>query len=189
MRLLSLVCEPDHPGTRRVQFELLMHREGHVGIGMLLYSPFTYVLFEFDIQTGWGLGLVAMAVWSFAPDIDMQLPIRHRGPTHSLGAAVLAGLITATAAVYFLANGADGLVQTIPTYIAAIAFGFTIGFVGVIGHLVGDAMTPMGIRPWQPYSNRKYTWNLVYAKDKRANQGLSMIGAVALTGAIFLSTI
>lgn len=169
-----------------------MHREGHIGIGLLLYAPIAFVLFELQLSTVFGLGLVAMAFWSFAPDIDMTLPIPHRGPTHTIVAAVVAGILTAIAALYFASNGSGGsssivIKSWILAYLAAAAFGFGIGFLGVISHLIGDVLTPMGIRPWRPFSDRKHSLELVQAKNKWANQKLSMVGGVALVAAIVLS--
>lgn len=165
-----------------------MHREGHIGIGLLLYAPFTYAFFELELQTGWGLGIVGMAFWSFAPDFDLELPIRHRGPTHSILFAVIAGILTASIGVYFVYEGTFGG-STSLNYLMAIAFGFGIGFTGVIGHLIGDSFTKMGIRPLWPWSNRVMGLQRIYAANERINEGLWTAGAVAIVGAIVLASL
>lgn len=169
-----------------------MHREGHVGIGLLLFSPIAYVLMEFGMAEVLALSMAAMAFWSFAPDIDMGLPIRHRGPTHTLLAAGIAGTITAAIAVYFASKGTGASASfvirpPILAIVAAALFGFFIGALGVISHLIGDVLTPMGIRPLWPHSDRQYSLGLVVAANKRANQVCSSIGIGAFVGAIVLA--
>lgn len=171
-----------------------MHREGHLGVSLLVYAPIAYFLFTYKLTTVFGMGLVAMGFWSFAPDLDMELPIQHRGPTHSFVAAGLAGIITGIVAIYFAATGNYGSTRivigsSILSYVAAAGFGFGIGFLGVIGHLLGDVITPMGIKPWWPYSKRKHKLDLVLASNKQANQALSLAGGIALTAAIVITTL
>lgn len=171
-----------------------MHREGHLGVSLLLYAPFTYLLISNDLTTVFGMGLVAMGFWSFAPDLDLELPIPHRGPTHSFVAAIVAGLITAIVALYFAYTGEYGsstfvIEPSILAYFAAIGFGFGIGVLGVLSHLLGDAITPMRIRPWWPFSDRQHGIPLVLASNKRANEGLSLAGGVAMTAAFVLATL
>lgn len=171
-----------------------MHREGHLGVSLLLYSPVTYLLISNDLMTVFGMGLVAMGFWSFAPDLDLELPIPHRGPTHSFVAAIVAGLLTAIIAFYLAYTGdygSDAFVIEPPifAYLGAIGFGFGIGVLGVVSHLLGDAITPMRIRPWWPISDREHGIPLVYASDKRANEMLSLAGGLAMTAAFVVATI
>lgn len=160
-----------------------MHREGHIGIGLLVYSPIAYLLLRLDLPELFGLSMVAMGFWSFAPDVDLHLPIRHRGPTHSIVAAVVAGGITALVAVYFVSKGtgrSSGIViqSTILAFLSAAMYGFFIGILGVTTHLIGDVLTPMGIRPLWPFSDRYFGLNVVLAKNERANELLSFVGAL-----------
>lgn len=166
-----------------------MHREGHIGIGLLVYSPIAYLLLRLDLPELFGLSMVAMGFWSFAPDVDLHLPIRHRGPTHSIVAAVVAGGITALVAVYFVSKGTGGsggivIQSSVIAYLSAGMYGFFIGTLGVVTHLMGDVLTPMGIRPLWPFSERNVDLGIVLAKNERANELLSFVGGAALTGAI-----
>lgn len=168
-----------------------MHREGHIGIGMIWYAPIAYILVEHGSLTVFGLGLVAVGFWSFAPDFDMVLPIRHRGPTHSFPMAVLAGLLTAASAVYLNANG---LIHSLSgagvgTFAAAMGFAFAIGFLGVVGHIVGDVLTPMGVEPFWPVTRWNTSLALVLASDKEANQRLATAGAVACGVAVVIGEV
>lgn len=166
-----------------------MHREGHLGIGLLLYSPIGYLLISSNQTIIFALGLVGMCFWSIIPDIDMNLPIKHRGPTHSFVAAVIAGAITSIVSMYLVligisTSGAVVLNSSILAYAAAAVFGFLIGGLGVISHLIGDVITPKGVRPWWPFSDRKHGHGLALAANEQANYTLSIIGALSLTTAI-----
>lgn len=162
-----------------------MHREGHIGVGFFIYSPFAY----FFIDAGWtllfGLGMVAIGAWSFLPDIDMTLPIRHRGPTHSIVFAACAGLLTALVFAWLFTQ----VTSVGAPLLTMVLVGFSMGFLGVLGHIIGDVLTPMGVQPWWPRSNSKYSLDVVYAADKQANKQLSMLGAVAVTIALIIGEI
>jgi len=171
-----------------------MYRKGHIGIGLLFYAPFAFVLVSFDMASIMAFGLVGTTFWSFAPDFDMEMPfVSHRGITHTFLAAGVAGLLTAAISVYLALEGLGGSSQFVlqPNLLAvpaAAGFGFTVGSLGVISHLAGDILTPMGIQPLKPFSNQKYTLDLVYARNELANQALMAVGSGALIGAFILAT-
>lgn len=161
-------------------------------MGLLLYSPFAFVLVHFELSEVFALGMVGIAFWSIAPDVDMSLPIRHRGPTHTFLAAGVAGALSAVVAVYLASTGTGGggeivIRSSILAMLAAAGFGFFIGFYGVVSHLLGDVVTMVGLRPWKPFSNRKHGLRLVLAKNKRVNQGLMTAGGMAMAAALVLS--
>lgn len=171
-----------------------MHREGHIGVNFLLYAPAAYWFVTQDWMLTFAFGAIGMGVWAFMPDIDMTLPIPHRGPTHSFVFAALAGVLTAVLFGYGAAVGMLELTglrgSALPlAMLAGVAIGFTVGFIGVIGHLLGDVLTPMGVRPWWPRSNRSYSLEVVLAEDEEANKQLSVIGAVALTIALVIGEV
>lgn len=171
-----------------------MHREGHLGIGLLLYSPIGYLLMSSNQTIIFALGLVGMCLWSIVPDIDMNLPIKHRGPTHSFVAAAIAGLMTSVLSVYLVSTGISSsgtiiIKSPILAYAAAASFGFLIGGMGVISHLIGDVITPMGVQPWWPFSDRKHGLGLVLAANEQANYTLSILGSLSLAAAITASVL
>lgn len=165
-----------------------MNRPGHLGVSLLLYAPATYFLVLRDLTVVWGLGLLGVVFWSYAPDVDMKLPIPHRGPTHTVLAAVVAGVLTGVAAVYLASLGVGGsgefvLGSALQAYSAAAVFGFGVGVLGVVSHIVGDWLTPMGVRPFWPFMNGSYSLGLVGAGNRLANQLLSLVGAGVVTAA------
>lgn len=114
-----------------------------------------------------------MVAWSLVPDVDELLPIPHRGPTHSFLAAGVAGALTSLLAIVVVDAGAG-----------AAVFGFGVGVLGVTSHLLGDVVTPMGIRPWWPLSERRYSLSLVRSADVRANLLLAYAGTLVLIGVL-----
>lgn len=95
------------------------------------------------------------------PDIDIHLNIPHRGPTHSIWFAILAGVVYAAILAYSSVGGLSLL--------ATAGVGFGSGFAGVIGHIAGDMITPMGVAPLEP--------------------GLFQAGVYLIAGAIVLGTV
>lgn len=145
-------------------------------------------LFEIGAHTGWAMGLIAIIFWSYAPDLDLELPVRHRGPTHTVWAALIAGFITAIVTGFLVWYGVLAS-PSILGYLSTMVMGFVIGMVGVLGHLLGDVITPMGIQPLYPYSRKRYGVRLVLAKNKLANQTLGMTGGLAVTASIVFVTL
>lgn len=171
-----------------------MHTQGHTGIGLLLYSPVAFLLLAHDLQTVFGLGLVGIEFWSVAPDVDIELPMPHRGPTHSFVAVAVAGVLTSICAVSLAASGVGSRSEFVlgtpaMAYGAAAGFGFGIGVLGVLGHLLGDVVTPMGLRPWWPLSERHVCLDLVPSNDAGVNRALSLVGALAIALAVGSATL
>lgn len=152
-----------------------MHRLGHLGIALLAYAPAGTAL----SVAGEGAlallgGLVALA-FATLPDADEFLPIAHRGPTHSILFVVVAALVVAA-----FAGAAATLVGGRPLLVGAICGG--VAALSLVSHLAADSVTPMGIKPFWPLSERHYTFELVYSKNERINRLLFLAG-VAATGA------
>lgn len=124
------------------------------------------------------IGVIAMAPF---PDIDLHLNVTHRGPTHSIWFAILAGLVYAAILVY---SGMGGL-----SMMETAGVGFASGFVGVIGHMIGDMITPMGVAPLEPVSS--YFVGLAWCKsaNERVNRGLMQTGVYLFVAAIVLGTV
>jgi len=173
-----------------------MHRDGHIGIVLVMYAPIAFVLSWLGLVTPMLLGLVGVAVMSYAPDVDLRVPlVAHRGITHSALAAVVAGLAYAGIGVSLAATGGgasgDAAVvigSPLAAQLAAATFGFLVGALGVASHLVGDMLTPMGIEPWQPVDDTSYSLEVVTASNLIANKAFALAGGVAIVAALAAGT-
>ena len=151
-----------------------MYRLGHVGAALLAYVPVGIAL-SLTASPALGAlgGLVALAL-STLPDADEHLPIRHRGPTHSIPFVVaVSGLLGA------LAAGTAPFMGLAPAMTGAVCA--TAAAISLLSHLAADSVTPMGIRPFWPVSDRHYTFDVTPAKNPRANWALFAAG-LAVTG-------
>lgn len=130
-----------------------MHKEGHGGAMLLAYSPFAFIFAYTGNIVALGLGFLLLGGMPMIPDIDMKLPIKHRGWTHtiwfSIGLGVLLSLLVLIAQ-YFV-----GYIHPFSKAIGPVLFAFFIGNMLVLGHLVGDIVTKMGVKPFYPYSDYK----------------------------------
>lgn len=177
---------------------LYMHRKGHSGMAMIAYAPIVFILllinenFVYVALFGWSL---AMSV-SMLPDIDMKISsIKHRGPTHTVWFAIGMGIVTTlflggvTIGIYYmgsieqLSNFGFELTPLISAVIVLFG-GFSV-FWGVLSHFLGDIITPMGLRPFKPVKNTKYTFDIVKAANETANNLLYSVGW-GLTVAVFV---
>jgi len=154
-----------------------MYREGHSGFNALLYAPVLPL-----VSSVWSLelalvgALVAVGVANI-PDLDQPLPrIRHRGPTHTVWFALLVGLVTGV--------GTDLLVPATPV---AFRFGFIVGTGGILAHLAGDVVTPMGISPFAPLWRYHVTLEWFKSKNSRINRALLLVGSSALFASLLLT--
>lgn len=151
-----------------------MHREGHIGVALLVYSPLGLLVGLIGGLDYAIMGAVASAGLSMAPDIDMRVPlIKHRGITHTVwfagAAAVVLGLVG------FILGLARGILMAI----ALAPLGFLIGGLSVGSHLVADSLTPAGIRPFEPRSEQYYTLDWFTAANPIANYLLLAVGGAA----------
>ena len=159
-----------------------MHKTGHIGTALLMYSPIGLVLLGSGFDELAVLGGVGMVALATLPDCDHRLPIiAHRGPTHSVVFALLLGAILGAAGFVF------GETVAGVTPVAMASFGFGIGALAVLSHLAADSITPMGIRPLWPLSRWHYSANVVRAKNPIANYLLLSIGIAAVTAALVLA--
>ena len=148
-----------------------MYAPGHLGLATILYAPIAVVLFaRGHRQLGWA-GFLIVAGAGVAPDVDILVTsIAHRGPTHTVWAAGLLAL-----GVYVVAPALPrGFATDCPARPALLcAF-------GVITHLLGDVITPMGIRPFAPVSDASYTLDLVLSRNPELNMALFTAGVIAI---------
>lgn len=152
-----------------------MNSYGHYGIAMLLYSP---ILFIFTLQDFFLLGLVgvlAVFLLSRTPDIDYYIPlITHRGITHTIWFAVVIGFLLS---MPFDSTGSITLFgHPVPYRLIA----FTFGSYSVITHIIGDSLTPSGVRPFMPFIMTRYSMTIVRSGSNIGNGIFFVIGCLSL---------
>ncbi|WP_306058483.1 metal-dependent hydrolase [Natronococcus wangiae] len=152
-----------------------MYQVGHYGASLTAYAPLGALVAVAGYEPVAIVGGLVCVSLSTLPDCDHQVPfLEHRGPTHSVPFALLVGAALAAAAA-MLVDAASPLVD-----VGFVAFAFVVGALSVVSHLLADALTPMGIRPFWPVSRRRYTVNVTPAKDPIANYALFAIGVGAV---------
>lgn len=166
-----------------------MLKRGHIGLTLALASPLAVGIGFFSKPIA--LAVVAGAVAGGAlPDMDTQTGlVKHRGFTHTVWFSILAGIsITGIIAVGLLQLPPSEFIP-VPNEATRILFGsaFGIGIVyGTLTHLIGDVITPRGIKPFDPISPRniipitisdkKYTYEIANASNKSLNNVASAAG-------------
>lgn len=146
---------------------------GHLGIGMLVFAPLAYRFCRSGRSRPVWVGTITMLLLATAPDVDVYISsIAHRGITHTVWAALVVGALLALLSWRLHAAG--------PGRGNATGFAFLLGALTVLSHLLGDVLTPMGIRPFAPLVGSEYSLALVAARDPSANLTLFVAGAVAL---------
>ncbi|WP_458206007.1 metal-dependent hydrolase [Haladaptatus sp. NG-SE-30] len=152
-----------------------MYRPGHYGVALALYAPVGFVLVVAGLADRALVGGVALLALAMLPDLDSKTErLRHRGGTHSLLFAAVVGIL----------SGIVGGVLAGPWY---AVFGVLVGVLAVISHLLADVITPMGIRPFWPFSDRHYTLDVTPASDRTANYLLFVAGSTLTGGAWLLA--
>lgn len=156
-----------------------MYRAGHLGVSLLVYAPLALVLVvlgRYDLAV---LGELCMVSLATLPDTDHQIPfVSHRGPTHTVGFALLVGLAVGT--VGWVVSGQPAVATTSELAV----FGFAVGTLAIVAHLLGDVLTPMGITPFWPLWNRRFTLRLTRADNVVANYTLLGLGVFVTAGLV-----
>ncbi|WGI18126.1 metal-dependent hydrolase [Methanonatronarchaeum sp. AMET-Sl] len=162
-----------------------MYQEGHIGIALLFYGPVAYIYLE--LGTPWlVLFFTTLTAITLAnlPDIDLKTRfLSHRGSTHTILFALIIGLFTA-----FTFLGVISLFKPLPTEIriGAWILGFLTGFTPILSHIFGDMLTPMGVKPFWPISDKKITTKMFKARNRIANTSFLIIGVFIFTSIIWL---
>jgi inner membrane protein len=165
----------------------VVYRLGHYGVSLLLFAPVGLVLAiagELGLAVVGGAGVLALAR---VPDYDMRIPgVTHRGVTHTVLFAVLVGAVLAGAVVALSRLGSDPLPAA--ALAEAVAFAFGVGAFGVLAHLAGDVLTPMGVPLLWPLSGKRYSVSLTPADSTLWNSVLFVLGvfATAVAAALLL---
>lgn len=187
-----------------------MHKDGHVGVSLLLYAPLVAVV---SVHAEWLLpyallGALALVdvLWpvavvtdtnvsfSFAmiPDLDMRVPgVKHRGITHTVWFAGATGAVVAglTYGLVWVLESSGSEALSPETALLGALFVGGVGVFGVLTHLLGDVMTPMGIRPFAPLSDRHYSLDLWRADSTVANAALYALGVGAVAAAFLFESV
>lgn len=157
-----------------------MYWRGHVGIALLAYTPAvgaTLAIGEPGLTLlGGGLAVATATL----PDADHKLPIPHRGVTHTVAFAVAVGLLVGVLAAVTLAAG--GVFRALPAWTPAFVAGTVT--LSLCSHIAGDAITPMGIRPFRPLSSAHYSLDLTPAKNPHANRLFLVFGVLSTVIAV-----
>ncbi len=159
-----------------------VYRNGHLGAALLLYAPAGFALIGAGHQALALVGGAVVVSLAALPDCGHRPPfVEHRGPTPTLAFAALVGGGVGAAGHFAAA--------VVPGYDAAAlsGFGFAVGALAVVSHLLADALTPMGITPFWPLSKRWFSASLVRADNWLANQLLLGLGLAAVGAVIVLS--
>ena len=120
------------------------------------------------------------------PDYDVRTPlVKHRGFSHTLVFALCVGLvfgiIGALIPQYEAVPGTGLVIADQCATVGFAAIGFFFGTLGIVAHLAADVITPAGIPVLWPINKKRYSYDLVYAKDNVANLGLLFLGLAAVT--------
>lgn len=146
---------------------------------MLVYAPLGVALLHAGEPELAIVGEAGMLTLATLPDSDHRLPfVRHRGVTHTFGFALLVGLALGGVGWWL-----DGRPATTASGLAV--FGFVIGVLSILAHLLGDVLTPAGIRPFWPLWDGSVTLSVTPSKSLVANYGLFLLG-VGVTVALFV---
>ena len=151
-----------------------MYQLGHYGVAMLAYAPIGASVALAGEEVLAILGAVICLSLSTLPDADHQIPlIEHRGITHTLLFALLVGAVLG-GGLYLVLEVVTGAPDT-----TLVTFVFGVSAFAIVTHILGDALTPMGVAPFWPLTSRRFTLNVTPAKNRVANYALFVLGVVA----------
>lgn len=163
-----------------------MYRLGHQGLNLALYAPVLGLATVLDYGLLGLVGAVVVFVTASLPDVDVKVPgIAHRGITHTVWAALAVGLLAAVGT--WLVTGGTGSVAGTSRIGLAVTAGGSLAF-SVLGHVTGDALTPMGIRPFAPLDGREYSLGVCRADSWLGNRLLFGVGVGSVAGVGLLLT-
>lgn len=168
-----------------------MYKTGHYGTALLAFAPVAFILIYLKLFIPAVVAGTIIVGCTRIPDKDMWFPgLKHRGITHTLVFAVFFGLWTGGGLVlahyalsdlttYYIGYGATNwmLVKT-------GIFGGVMGTLSILAHLAADIITPTGLKPLVPYTDKRYRYPLATAANPAANLILFALGAGLTIGSI-----
>lgn len=178
-----------------------MYKTGHMGTNALIYSPVLFVLVLLDYTAIGVVGLFVTSQMASIPDIDLRSNIfKHRGFTHTFTFATIIGIIFSiiTIPILILLFYLGVLNLTYGNVAITLIGSNILGFITITNHILADAITPAGVRPFQKppmlpnmsiFSDKRYTFDIVYAKNKMANSALLIGGSLCNMIAIYVGTV
>ncbi|VTT85390.1 putative membrane-bound metal-dependent hydrolase [Halorubrum sp. DM2] len=156
-----------------------MYRNGHIGASLAVYAPFGFLVTALVSLEAGLLGALGVASTAMVPDLDVRVPfVKHRGITHTVWFALLVGAAFGTVGL------ALGVRNDAATALLFGGVGFLFGAGTIVSHLLADALTPMGVRPYAPVRDDEYTLDLFAAANPVANYALLGLGGVAAAVAL-----
>lgn len=160
-----------------------MYRPGHIGAALLAYAPVGAVTIALGFDSLALPGGAAVVALSMLPDVDHRLPgIAHRGPTHTVW------FVLGVTTVFGLLGGLAGSQAGVLAALGLGTFAAAVGVAALGSHLLADALTPAGIRPFAPWRIRHYSYGLTTAGNPLANYALLALGVVASVVALAVGT-
>lgn len=166
-----------------------MYPTGHTGINLIIYSPVASVLLYFNKTKLVFVGLLIMLVGSKLPDKDQSwkdkfyIPFinSHRGFTHTIWFALIISIPALL--IGYLSNEIGT-----SNRLANSLFLFSISYLSIISHLIGDVITVSGVNLFYPLKKQeydKYNYNnpslsITKAKSKIHNILYLIIGTIFL---------
>ena len=179
-----------------------MLREGHLGIGLLVYIPIAAILVVFNHWVLFAIGVWATVIGAGLPDLDTRVRfVKHRGWTHTVWFMLLVavvGSILGMFSIHWIFGFYPLVTNVIHQSLGVAAAGmFAVGItLGVGSHLIGDLVTREGLRPFHPVlprdiggltvSKTRYHWGSLRAKNRLANTMFLGAGVLGLSTVIVL---
>lgn len=155
-----------------------MNPPGHYGAALLVYAPLgTAVAVAGHGELAVAGGALALGL-TRVPDWDLRIPgLSHRGPTHTVQFACLVGAIVAALTAQLTGGGGGALDWRVP-------FVFAVGTCSILAHVAADTLTPAGVRPFWPVSDRHYSLRVTRADNRLANYTLLVMGVGAVAAGL-----
>lgn len=151
-----------------------MYKTGHFGVGLLFLLPLVLVLSFSNMTSVLFVSVALFLFLSIHPDIDIKLSkytrgaISHRGLTHTILYALIWSVVC-----FLLYLFSFGVVMSF--------VGLYVGFVGVISHLVGDFLTPSGVKILYPFREKEYSLGLIKSESIIPNIFILLFGLVCIS--------
>lgn len=162
-------------------------------MSMLLYAPVLFVLVVLEMIFTAVVSLGVVIYFSSLPDVDLDYWfLSHRGFTHTVSFSVLIGfLFSGVGTLLVNISVSSGFVEPVNMVTTGVPVGgFFLGVFIVCSHIVGDVITPSGVRPFAKpplvpnlpiFWNKRYSFGWVLASNTIANGGLLFISVIVCT--------